>query len=794
MDNTVLQSFEVIKRDGTKEPFRYECIQDRIEKLADGSALGLHKLAINAPYLVQKVTAGLPPVVHTSFIDQHIADICALQIIHPDYIEFASRILVSDLHRNITPQYPGFLDVVRTLNSYVHPVTKKHTELLSNEILLLAQEFRHAIEEAIDYKRDYEISYFGLRTLMRNYLMTMEIGTAREKKILERPQDMFMRVALGIHGRNIADALETYQQMSTKHFIHATPTLVNAGTPRPQLASCFLATMDDSLLGIYDLLGKLAQISKYAGGIGVSLSDVRATGSYISGTNGESNGLIYLLRLLNASSRYVDQGGNKRPGSMAIYLEPWHADIYHFLDAKKHQGMDEQRARDLFYGLWIPDLFMRRCESNGSWTLMCPHECPGLTDVWGEKFDALYEQYEREGRGRKTLPAMELMRYIIHCITLHSMPYILFKDHANRKSNQQNLGTIKCSNLCTEIIEYTSRDEIAVCNLASVVLPTFVRSGSFDFAALEDTVKIITKNLNRVITNSFYPVEEARTSNLRHRPIGIGVQGLADVFLLLDLPFTSEPAQQLNRDIFETIYYAALCASCELAEREGVYSSYEGSPISQGILQFDMWTDVSTSKIPKESWETLRGRIKKYGVRNSLLIAPMPTASTAQIMGCNECFEPYTANTYTRRVSAGEYIIINPHLIRKLQSLNLWRPDIIQQIIRNQGSVQNISEFPENLKSLFLTVWEMKIGPLLKMAAARAPFIDQSFSNNIFCAEPTANVVWTYILQSWKYGLKTAQYYLRTLPATTPVNFITSSSAGTSSSVCSRTPDCLACQ
>lgn len=581
---------------------------------------------------------------------------------------------------------------------------------------------------------------------------------------------MLMRVSIGIHQNNIDSAIETYNLMSEKWFIHATPTLFNAGTNRPQLSSCFLLKMkDDSIEGIFDTLKQCAIISKNAGGIGLSVHCIRANGSKIAGTNGTSNGLIPMLRVYNNASRYVDQGGNKRPGAFAIYLEPWHADIFDFLNSKKNTGKDEMRARDLFYGLWIPDLFMKRVESDGNWTLMCPNECPGLENVWGDEFEALYTSYEKEGRGRETIKAQKLWAAIIESQIETGTPYMLYKDHANRKSNQQNLGTIKSSNLCTEIIEYTSADEIAVCNLASIALNRFVKEDkTFDFEKLVEIAGVITRNLNKIIDINYYPLEEARRSNMRHRPIGIGVQGLADTFILMRYPFESEEAQKLNREIFEAIYYGALKASCELARELGPYETYEGSPVSKGILQYDMW---SVKPSGKWDFDNLKEDIKKYGVRNSLLLAPMPTASTAQILGNNESFEPYTSNLYTRRVISGDFQVVNPHLLKDLTEKNLWSDQLKNEIIFQNGSIQNIEKIPDDLKKLYRTVWEISQKTLINMAADRGAFIDQSQSLNVHMAEPTFGKMSSMHFYAWKKGLKTGMYYLRTRPAADPIKF-----------------------
>jgi len=587
--------------------------------------------------------------------------------------------------------------------------------------------------------------------------------------VVERPQHMYMRVALGIHKQDIESAIQTYHLMSERWFTHATPTLFNAGTPKPQMSSCFLLTMkDDSIDGIYDTLKQTAKISQSAGGIGLSIHNVRATGSYIGGTNGTSNGIIPMLKVFNDTARYVDQGGGKRKGAFAIYLEPWHADIIAFLDLRKNHGKEEMRARDLFYALWMPDLFMKRVEADGNWSLFCPNEAPGLAECFGPAFEQLYERYEAEGRARKTIKAQELWFAILEAQIETGTPYLLYKDAANRKSNQQNLGTIKSSNLCTEILEYTSADEVAVCNLASLALPRFVNEGRFDFEKLYEVTYQVTKNLNRIIDHNYYPVEEARRSNLRHRPIGLGVQGLADVFILLRLPFESELAKMLNKNIFETIYFAAMTASKDLAQKEGAYETFAGSPLSKGSFQFDLW-NVQPSD--RHDWETLRAEVIQYGVRNSLLVAPMPTASTSQILGNNECFEPYTSNIYVRRVLSGEFIIVNKHLLKDLVQLGLWNDAMKNKIIAANGSVQQINEIPDHIKALYKTVWEIKQRHLIDLAADRGVYICQSQSLNLFVDNPTAAKLTSMHFYAWKKGLKTGMYYLRTQAAAQAVQF-----------------------
>lgn len=685
-----------------------------------------------------------------------------MTVTHPDYAILAARIAVSNLHKQTKKQ---FSSVVSDLYNYVNPKNHLPAPMISKETYECVMRHADELNSAIVYDRDFNYQYFGFKTLERSYLL--KIG----KQVAERPQHMLMRVSVGIHGDDVEKAIETYNLMSQKCFTHASPTLFNAGTPQPQLSSCFLIDMkEDSIEGIYDTLKTCAMISKTAGGIGLNAHCIRATGSYISGTNGTSNGLIPMLRVFNNTARYVDQGGNKRPGAFAIYLEPWHADVFDFLNLRKNHGKEELRARDLFYALWTPDLFMKRVEKNQDWTLFCPHEAPGLADVYGDEFEALYEKYEREGRGRQTIKAQKLWYAVLEAQTETGTPYILYKDACNRKSNQKNLGTIRSSNLCTEIVEYTAPDEVAVCNLASLALPTFVDQarGEYDFGRLHEVTQVVTRNLNKIIDVNYYPVPEARNSNFRHRPVGLGVQGLADAFLALRLPFDSPEARQLNIQIFETIYHAALTASCELAKEEGTYETYEGSPVSQGILQYDMW-NVTPSDL--WDWDSLKADIAKHGVRNSLLVAPMPTASTSQILGNNECFEPYTSNIYSRRVLAGEFQVVNPWLLKDLVDLGLWSDNMKNRIIADGGSIQNITNIPADIKALYKTVWEISQRSVLQMAADRGAFIDQSQSLNIHLKEPTMGKITSMHFAGWKMGLKTGMYYLRTMAATAPIQF-----------------------
>ena len=668
---------------------------------------------------------------------------------------------MSNLHKETQKK---FSDVISTLFKMTHAMTGKSIPMIDEKYYKIVMDNKDKLDAALIYDRDFQYQYFGFKTLLRSYLLK------KDGKVVERPQQMLMRVAVGIHGEDIDAAIETYDLLSQKLFTHASPTLFNAATPRPQLSSCFLLTMSsDSIEGIYDTLKQCALISKSAGGIGLNVHCIRAGGSYIAGTNGNSNGLVPMLRVYNNTARYVDQGGNKRPGAFAIYLEPWHADIFDFLDLRKNHGKEEQRARDLFYALWIPDLFMKRVKTDGEWSLMCPDECPGLHEVWGDEFEALYEKYEREGRARRKVKAQKLWYSIIESQIETGTPYMLYKDACNRKSNQQNLGTIKCSNLCTEIVEYSAPDEVAVCNLASIAVNMFVKPDkTFDFEKLKMVSKVVTKNLNKIIDVNFYPVIEARNSNMRHRPIGIGIQGLADAYILMRFPFESEEASLLNKQIFETIYYGALEASCEMAEKEGPYQTYPGSPVSKGVLQYDMWGVTPTSL---HDWAALKSKIAKHGVRNSLLLAPMPTASTAQILGNNESVEAYTSNIYTRRVLSGEFQVVNQHLLKDLVELGIWSDDIKNEIISFNGSIQNIPEIPANIKQLYKTVWEISQKNVIRQAADRGAFIDQSQSLNIHIAEPNFGKMSSMHFYGWECGLKTGMYYLRTKPAAQAIQF-----------------------
>jgi len=656
-----------------------------------------------------------------------------------------------------------FSELVEQFYNYKHPCTNEPAPLISQEVYDIAMKHKDELDGAIVHARDFEYDYFGFKTLEKSYLLKMN------GKISERPQLMLMRVAVGIHGDDIPAVIETYNLLSGRYFTHATPTLFNAGTNMPQMSSCFLLAMkEDSIDGIYDTLKNCAVISKYAGGIGLSIHNVRASQSYIRGTNGSSNGIVPMLRVFNNTARYVDQGGGKRKGSIAVYLEPWHADIFAFLDLRKNHGNESDRARDLFYAMWTPDLFMQRVKDNGNWSLMCPNECPGLADCFGEEFEALYCKYEAEGKVRQTIKAQQLWFAILDSQVETGTPYMLFKDHCNRKSNQQNLGTIKCSNLCTEIVEYTSPDEAAVCNLASISLSMMIEDGVFNFEKLKEVTEVATKNLNKIIDRNFYPIEEAKRSNMRHRPIGIGVQGLADAFQMLRIPFDSDEAKQLNKDIFETIYYGACNASCDLAERDGPYSTFEGSPASKGQLQFDLW-DVTPSN--RWDWASVKAKIAQHGMRNSLLVAPMPTASTAQILGNNESTEPFTSNMYNRRVLAGEFTVVNKHLLRELTSKGLWTESVRNRIISDNGSIQNVTEIPKDIREVFKTVWEIPQRSILDMAADRAPYICQSQSLNVHIADPDSKKLTSMHFYAWKKGLKTGMYYLRTRPKADAIKF-----------------------
>lgn len=749
----------VLKRDGHRESVKFDKITARIEKLC----YGLDPKFVNPVEVAMKVINGLYDGVSTSELDNLAAEIAATMTTrHPDFAKLAARIAVSNLHK-VTSK--SFTNTMKRLYQYVDPKTGQNAPLISKETWKVIHDNAAELDEAILYDRDFSYDYFGFKTLERSYLMKID------GRIVERPQHLLMRVAVGIHGEDIPAAIETYNLLSEKWFTHATPTLFNAGTPKPQLSSCFLLTMkDDSIDGIYDTLKQTAKISQSAGGIGLSIHNVRAKGSYIKGTGGTSNGIVPMLRNFDMTARYVDQGGGKRKGSFAVYLEPWHADVFDFLELKKNHGKEELRARDLFYAMWIPDLFMKRVESNENWSLFCPNEAPGLAEVYGDEFEKLYEKYESEGRYRRQVKAQDLWFEVLEAQIETGTPYILYKDHANRKSNQKNLGTIKSSNLCTEIIEYTSPDEVAVCNLASLALPKFVTDeGTFDHQKLYEITKVATRNLNKVIDINYYPVEEARRSNMRHRPIGLGVQGLADVFIMLRMPFDSPEARGLNEDIFETIYYAAMEASMEGAKIHGHYETFKGSPVSKGIFQFDMWGVEPKSN--RWNWEQLKQDVKKFGVRNSLLVAPMPTASTSQILGNNECFEPYTSNVYTRRTLSGDFIVANKHLMKDLISLGLWSETMRQKLISTNGSVQTIAEIPQNIKDIYKTVWEISQKAIIDMSADRGAYICQSQSLNIHLTNPNFGKLTSMHFYAWKKGLKTGMYYLRSTAAADAIQF-----------------------
>jgi ribonucleoside-diphosphate reductase alpha chain len=755
----------VVKRDGRKEPIMFDKITARVRKLC----YGLNPL-VEPTRVAMRVIEGLYDGVTTSELDNLAAEIAAtMTTTHPDYALLAARISVSNLHKNTKK---SFSETMKDLYEYVNPRTGKKAPLLSDEVYKIIEKNAEQLDSSIIYNRDFGYDYFGFKTLERSYLLKLN------GQIVERPQHMLMRVSLGIHLEDIDAAMETYELMSKKFFTHATPTLFNSGTPKPQMSSCFLLAMkDDSIDGIYDTLKQTAKISQSAGGIGLSIHNIRATGSYISGTNGTSNGIVPMLRVFNDTARYVDQGGGKRKGSFAIYVEPWHADIFDFLELKKNHGKEEMRARDLFYAMWIPDLFMKRVEENGEWTLMCPNECPGLFDTHGEEFEKKYLGYEKAKKGRRTIKARELWEKILESQIETGTPYMLYKDAANRKSNQKNLGTIRSSNLCTEIMEYTSPDEVAVCNLASIALPMFIKDGAFDHQKLYDVTIRVTKNLNRVIDRNYYPVKEAENSNFRHRPVGLGVQGLADTFIKLRMPFTSDSAKKLNQEIFETLYFAAVTASVEEAKNDGAYESFKGSPMSKGEFQHNMWGVKDEELSGRWDWASLRKDVKKHGLRNSLLVAPMPTASTSQILGNNECFEPYTSNIYTRRVLSGEFIVVNKHLLEDLVEQGLWNEDMKQELMRANGSIQNIEGIPEDIKELYKTVWELSMKDIIDMARHRGYFIDQSQSLNLFMEGATMAKLTSMHFYAWKSGLKTGMYYLRTKAAVDAIKFTLDNSA-----------------
>ncbi|MFC4480042.1 ribonucleoside-diphosphate reductase subunit alpha [Flavobacterium chungangensis] len=749
----------VVKRDGHREPVMFDKITERIKKLC----YGLNEL-VDPVKVAMRVIEGLYDGVSTSELDNLAAETAAsMTIAHPDYAQLAARIAISNLHSNTKK---SFSETMKDMYNYVNPRNGQDAPLIADDVYKVIQENAAFLDSHIIYTRDFNYDYFGFKTLERSYLLKIN------GKIVERPQHMLMRVSVGIHLDDLKSVIETYDLMSKKFFTHATPTLFNAGTPKPQMSSCFLLAMqDDSIDGIYDTLKQTAKISQSAGGIGLSIHNVRATGSYIRGTNGTSNGIVPMLRVFNDTARYVDQGGGKRKGSFAIYIETWHADIFDFLDLKKNTGKEEMRARDLFFAMWTSDLFMKRVQEDSTWTLMCPNECPGLYDVYGDEFEALYTDYEFRGKGRKTIRARELWEKILESQIETGTPYMLYKDAANRKSNHKNLGTIRSSNLCTEIMEFTSKDEIAVCNLASISLPMFIENGQFDHQALYNVTKRVTRNLNKVIDRNYYPVKEAENSNMRHRPVGLGVQGLADAFIMLRMPFTSDEAKKLNQEIFETLYFAAVTASMEMAKEEGPYSTFEGSPMSKGEFQYNMWGMKDEELSGRWDWASLRKEVVEHGVRNSLLVAPMPTASTSQILGNNEAFEPYTSNIYTRRVLSGEFIVVNKHLLEDLVKLGLWNEDLKQEIMRHNGSVQNIDRIPQDLKDLYKTVWEMSMKDIIDMSRQRGYFIDQSQSLNLFMQDANYSKLTSMHFYAWQSGLKTGMYYLRTKAAVDAIKF-----------------------
>lgn len=746
---------EVIKRDGSRERVKLDKILSRVKK----QCYGLNMDYIEPFEIAKKVINGLYDGITSVELDVLAAETAAaLTPTHPDYSILASRICVTSLHKR-TPKM--FSQVIDQLYTYVDPKTGLDAPMIADDVYKIIMDNAKDIDSQIISDRDMDYDYFGFKTLEKSYLLKINGEPA------ERPQQMLMRVAIGIHKEDLASAYRTYDLMSQGFFTHATPTLFNSGTRRPQLSSCFLVGMqDDSIQGIYKTLGDVAQISKNAGGIGLHIHNVRSTGSYIKGTNGTSNGIVPMLKVFNETARYVDQGGGRRKGSFAIYLEPWHSDVEDFLNLRKNHGRDELRARDLFLALWIPDLFMERVKADGDWTLFSPDEAPGLADVYGEEFNALYAKYETEGKGRKTMRAQELWYKVIESQIETGTPYMLYKDAANSKSNQKNLGTIKSSNLCTEIIEYSSPEETAVCNLASIALPKFIIPGKklkYDFNQLKEISYIATFNLNKVIDVNYYPTEETKRSNMRHRPIGLGVQGLADTFAIMKIPFDSEEAKTLDRDIFEAIYYGAMCASVDLAEQEGAYETFKGSPLSEGKFQFDLW-NVSPSD--RWDWDSLRERVMKHGARNSLLLAPMPTASTSQILGNNECFEPFTSSIYSRKTLSGEFTVVNKHLVKDLVKLGLWNEKLKDKIILNNGSLEGLSEIPNDIKAIYKTAWEMSQKVLIDHAAIRAPFICQSQSMNLFVQDANFAKLSSAHFYGYEKGLKTGSYYIRTKAAT----------------------------
>lgn len=768
----------VLKRNNEYEDVSFDKVLMRLKNLSSD-------LHINVSEIAQKVCTRIYDGVKTCELDELAAYLCSsMSIDNPDYSTLASRIIISNHQKNTSPSFSETVGILYDNKD----INGEHSPLISEELYEIVNKNKEKLNNYIDYQRDFLFDYFGFKTLERAYLIKID------KKIIERPQHLWMRVSLGIHGNDIREVLQTYDLMSKKYFTHATPTLFNSGTKRPQLSSCFLCSInDDSISGIYDSLKEMALISKYAGGIGVHIHQVRSKGSHIRGTNGTSNGIIPMLRVFNNTARYVDQAG-KRLGSIAVYLETWHSDIESFLELKKNHGSEEERCRDLFLALWVSDLFMERIKANKKWSLMCPDQCKGLSEAYGDEFKMLYEKYESEGKYTKQINAQDLWFKILEAQIEQGVPYILYKDAANKKSNQQNLGTIKSSNLCAEVLIYSSPEETGVCNLASICLPTYVNNGEFDFDKLHEVVKIAAKNLNKVIDINFYPVEKARVSNLKHRPIGIGVQGLADVFMMLKYPFESEAAAELNKEIFETIYHAAVESSMELSKKRnniitdilnnnseediakyvnefeediiktkyiGAYSSFEGSPISRGLFQFDLWGEKPSERY---DWDKLREDIKSFGIRNSLLISPMPTASTSQIMGFNESFEPFTNNIFQRKTLSGEFIVINKYLIRELMSKGMWNKELKDTIILHEGSIQNIKEISKEMKELYKTSWEIKQRVIIDMSADRGRYICQTQSLNIFMEEPDFQKLSSMHFYGHSKGLKTGSYYLRTKP------------------------------
>ncbi|NJB84425.1 ribonucleoside-diphosphate reductase alpha chain [Lewinella marina] len=750
---------QVVKRSGRREDVSFDKITARIKKLC----YGLDENFVDHITVSKKVIQGLYDGVTTVELDNLAAETAAsMSTVHPDYAQLAARIAISNLHKETDKSFSATME---GLYNYVDPKTGDPAGLIGDDTMQVIRDNATTLDAAIIYDRDFEFDYFGYKTLERSYLMR------RDGAVVERPQHMLMRVAVGIHLDDIESAIQTYQLMSEKWFIHATPTLFNSGTPKPQMSSCFLLSMtDDSIEGIFETLRRCARISQSAGGIGLSIHNIRATGSYIKGTGGTSNGIVPMLKVFNDTARYVDQGGGKRKGAFAVYLEPWHADIFEFLELKKNHGKEEMRARDLFYALWVNDLFMQRVKEDGQWSLFDPNEAPGLFDAHSGEFEALYHQYEQEGRARKVVKAQELWFAVLDSQIETGTPYILYKDAANRKSNQQNLGTIRSSNLCTEIMEYTSPDEVAVCNLASLALPKYVNEESkqYDLDKLVEVTRVVTRNLNKVIDRNYYPIEEARNSNMRHRPIGLGVQGLADAFIMLRMPFDSEEARQLNKDIFEAIYFAACTESIELAKRDGHYESYPGSPASKGELQFDLW---GVTPSDRWDWAGLKEDLAKYGMRNSLLVAPMPTASTSQILGNNECFEPYSSNMYTRRTLSGEFVVVNKHLLHDLIGLGLWNNGMRNRLMQSNGSIQDFEDIPQYLRDLYKTVWEISQKVVIDMAADRGAFVCQSQSMNLFVENVNFGKLSSMHFYAWQKGLKTGMYYLRTKAARDAIKF-----------------------